>query len=66
MITPAQGFAAMIFFLEGYWLRNGKPNEIGALLGSLTLRADGKPADPAASADWAEAVARACRGSGAD
>jgi hypothetical protein len=57
-LTEEQAFAAMFKFLTGYWERNGRPDEIGGLLGSLNpeLTGDGKPADPAAWSDWIAAV----------
>lgn len=56
IISNHEAFRAMVVFLEGYWLRNGKPDEIGSLLGSLMLLEDGKPADAAMWADWNRAI----------
>ena len=57
-LTEQQAFAAMFRFLTDYWVRNGRPDEIGGLLGSLNpdIAGDGKPADPAAWSDWVVAV----------
>jgi hypothetical protein len=48
----------MFRFLENYWERTGKPDEIGNLLGGLSreIWADGEPGDPGAWEDWLEAV----------
>jgi hypothetical protein len=50
-LTPTEAFQAMILFLETYYERT-QSDEIGALLGSLQLLEDGKPADPAMWQDW--------------
>jgi hypothetical protein len=43
------------FFRRHY--ERGPTDEIGGLLGSLSLLSDGSPADPAFASDWSEAVA---------
>lgn len=48
-------YRAMLFFLENYY-RRVPSDEIGALLGGLSLADDGDPMDPAAWSDWLEAV----------
>jgi hypothetical protein len=49
----------MYDFLEGYYERNGEPDEIGGLLGQLMLlKGDNMPADPAAFSDWLESTSR--------
>ncbi|MDA0169440.1 hypothetical protein OJ998_10115 [Solirubrobacter taibaiensis] len=57
-LTEQQAFAAMFRFLSDYWERNGRPDEIGNLLGSLNpdLTRDSGPADPAMWSDWLTAV----------
>ena len=57
-LTEQQAFAAMFRFLTDYWEPNGRPDEVGGLLGSLDrdLAGDGEPADPAAWSDWIAAV----------
>ncbi|MEG3439488.1 hypothetical protein V0288_20340 [Pannus brasiliensis CCIBt3594] len=50
-LTREQAFAAMVAFLEDYYQRT-QADDIGALLGSLQLLSDGKPADPALWEDW--------------
>jgi hypothetical protein len=60
-LTEGEAFDAMFRFLTDYWERTGRPDDVGALLGSLNpdLRGDGAPADPAMWADWLEAVGAA-------
>jgi hypothetical protein len=58
LLTEAQAYRAMYFFLEGYWKRTGSP-DIAALLGELSLLTDGRSADPAAVSDFREAVREA-------
>jgi hypothetical protein len=60
-MTDKQAYAAMFRFLEGVYERT-KSNDIGGLLGSLSLLPDGSPADPAFIEDWREAVQFALAG----
>jgi hypothetical protein len=57
-LTERQAYDAMFRFLDGYWKRNGKPDELGGLLGSMDreMWTDGMPGDPAMWDDWLEAV----------
>jgi len=50
----------MFSFLTEYWERNGRPDEVGNLLGSfnLELGRDGEPADTAMWSDWLQPCAR--------
>ena len=57
-MTPDQAYLAMYSFLADHY-RRSETEEMGALLGSMSLLPDGKPADPAIAEDWAEAVRRA-------
>ena len=50
-LTTVEAFHAMILFLETYYEQT-QADDIGALLGSLQLLEDGKPADPALWQDW--------------
>jgi len=50
-LTTAEAFQAMLLFLETYYEQT-QADDIGALLGSLQLLEDGKPADPALWQDW--------------
>jgi hypothetical protein len=58
ILSEAQAYAAMCFFLEGVYQRM-RSDDIGGLLGSLALLEDGSPADPALSRDWREATQKA-------
>ena len=51
-ITLHTAFVVMQRFLESYWQRTGQPEEIGSLLGDISLLPDGTTADPAAIEDW--------------
>lgn len=51
-------YAAMYEFLVGYYDRT-KSDDVGALLGSMSLLADGGTADPAMWQDWLESIDRA-------
>jgi hypothetical protein len=42
-----------------------KSDDIGGLLGAMSMLDDGSPADPAMVADWEEAVQFALKGGGA-
>ena len=50
-LTTTEAFQAMLLFLETYYEQT-QADDIGALLGSLQLLEDGKPADPALWQDW--------------
>ena len=54
-LTPQQAYLAMYAFLKTYYER-GNSDEIGGLLGSLSLLQDGYPVDRAYVSDWNEAV----------
>ena len=60
-MTENQAYAAMFRFLKQLYLRT-RSNELGGLLGSMSMLADGSPADPAIVNDWREAVAYALNG----
>jgi len=57
-VTSEEAYRAMLAFLEATWERSGRGDELGALLGSLALDADGRPMDPAAWTDWLAAIER--------
>lgn len=60
-ITKQQAYLAMYEFLENYYsLTNA--DEIGALLGGLSLLQDGSSADPASQSDWDHAVQKVLDG----
>lgn len=60
-LTDKEAFLAMYSFLGTYYGR-GKSDDIGGLLGGLSLLPDGGTADPAFRKDWLEAVEKATRG----
>jgi len=51
-------YAAMYEFLIGYYERT-KSDDVGALLGSMSLLEDGGTADPAIWQDWLESIEKA-------
>jgi hypothetical protein len=52
----------MYSFLDAHYQRS-KADDVGALLGSMSLLPDGRPADPAIEGDWQAAVHAATSGS---
>ena len=54
-LTPHQAYLCMFEFLRRHCER-GPTDEIGGLLGALSLLPDGQSADPAYAVDWSEAV----------
>ena len=61
-LTEKEAFLAMYSFLDEY-CQITKADEIGALLGSMSLLADGGTADPAIEQDWKKAVEMVLAGS---
>jgi hypothetical protein len=57
-MTPEQAYAAMYYFLEDYYGR-GRSDEIGGMLGGMSLLGDSATANPAVKSDWQRAVERA-------
>jgi hypothetical protein len=55
-LTKKQAYFAMFEFLKRYY-EIVKSDEIGTLLGELSLLKDGTPADAAHLADWEDSVA---------
>ena len=53
-MTEHEAYLAMFAFLEAHYQR-GPSDDIGGLLGALSLLPDGSPADAAMTADWSEA-----------
>jgi len=54
-VSVRTAYVAMVRFLERYYEITGA-DEIGALLGGLSLWPDGDPADPGFKREWVEAV----------
>ena len=61
-MTPREAYLAMFSFLDEYY-RIAPSNDLGGLLGSLSLLEDGQPADSAIADEWVSAIARAKEGS---
>lgn len=57
-LTQKQAYAAMFMYLEAIYDRTGS-DDLGALLGGMSLLCDGGTADPAAWSDWEQAVRQA-------
>jgi hypothetical protein len=57
-ISVRQAYLAMCSFLSELYTKY-EFDQLGALLGSLSLLSDGSPADQAAWSDWLRAVERA-------
>ncbi|WP_224367595.1 hypothetical protein [Hyalangium versicolor] len=62
-ITLREAYAAMYRYLEKAYELTGA-DELGGLLGTLSLLPDGQPADPAAWTDWLHAVEEVRAGRG--
>jgi hypothetical protein len=60
-VTEHEAYLAMFAFLETHY-RRGPSDDIGALLGALSLLPDGSPADAAMTGDWREACKAATEG----
>ena len=60
-LTEQQAYLAMYSFLEAEY-RLSASDDIGSLLGSMSLLPDGLPADPAVNKQWHEALAVALGG----
>lgn len=56
-LTKQEAYATMYLFLEQVYERT-ESDDLGALLGGMSLLADGGTADPAAWHDWEAAVAK--------
>ena len=54
-ITKEEAFLAMYAFLEKHYALTSS-DDVGALLGSLSLLPDGNSADPAVREDWEESI----------
>jgi hypothetical protein len=56
-LTTMEAYAAMYAYLEIFYART-KSDDVGGLLGSMSLLADGSTADPAILKEWAECIRR--------
>jgi len=59
-LTKEQAYLAMHAFLDKQFSLGCE--ELGGILGSMSLLPDGSPADPALALDWNDAVAAALSG----
>jgi hypothetical protein len=62
-ITVQEAYAAMYRYLERLYERTGG-DELGGLLGSMSLLSDGQTVNPAAWTDWIRAVEESRAGRG--
>ncbi len=60
-LSSKDAYAAMFAFLDCVYERT-KSDDVGVLLGGMSLLPDGGTADPAAWADWEDAVRKVQRG----
>ena len=60
-LTSKEAFLAMYSFLDKYYQLT-QDDEIGGLLGSMSLLPDGETADPAIQSEWKEAVNKVLEG----
>lgn len=60
-ITVRQAYAAMYQYLKRIYDLTGS-DDLGGLLGAMSLLPDGQPADPGAWSDWIHAVIEAKAG----
>ena len=56
-LTTEQVYTAMFSFLDDYYNRT-KSDDVGGLLGGMSLMNDDKPMDMAIWRDWLESVAK--------
>jgi hypothetical protein len=54
-LSDEQAYAAMFYFIERIY-EHTKSDDLGGLLGSMSVLEDGAPADAAVASDWLEAV----------
>ncbi len=60
-MTDKQAYAAMFRYLEQLYVRT-KSDDLGGLLGGMSLLEDGSPADPGVADEWQRAVEYALAG----
>jgi hypothetical protein len=61
IMTDEQAYAAMYHFLEQLY-NSTKSDDLGGLLGGMSLLSDGSAADPAIQSEWQRAVQYALSG----
>ncbi|WP_225411916.1 hypothetical protein [Stigmatella hybrida] len=55
-IDDKVAYRAMEIFLEEYWKRVGRPDDLAILLSGIHLCDDGQTSDPAHWGDWVNAL----------
>lgn len=60
-LSAKDAYRAMFRFLESYYERT-QADDIGAILGSMAMLEDGKPADGAMWQEWLDAIGEICPG----
>ena len=55
-ITILEAYQAMYKFIDEYFYRKGKPDELALLLADIELLPNGTSMDPAMWPDWLDAV----------
>lgn len=60
-LTSGEAYEAMFTFLEGVYRRT-ESDDLGALLGSMSMLPDGATADPALWQEWERAVQKVMNG----
>lgn len=60
-LTLKEAYAAMYAYLKMLYDTTGS-DDLGGILGSMSLLEDGEPADPVVWADWERAVQQARQG----
>ena len=54
-LSIEEAYRSMLVFLEGYY-ETTKSDEVGGMLGAMSLNSDGKPMDAAHWDEWMNAV----------
>jgi len=59
-LTVVHAFRAMVAFLDAYWERGARTDDLASVLSDISLEtfADAAPADPAQWSDWLQAIDR--------
>ncbi len=63
LLSDEDAYRAMFLFLEGYYELT-KADDVAALLGSMSILQDGKPADMAMWSEWQSAIDATIRSRG--
>ena len=60
-LNAKEAYQAMFRFIEMYYERT-QADDIGAILGSMSILEDGKPADGVMWQEWLDAISEVCPG----